>query len=426
MGVGKNQPTVAALTVVALFGGAFIGTLGTDSASANPLFAAVPAVPPPPRGDDAFYIPPSPLPDGKPGDVIRSRNVGTTLSLARVTQLMYLSTSNQGKRVAVTGVLYTPLSQKAGAGNALVVHTPGTRGVGDHCAPSKQPNLENANPASGDYASPEYGQLLEKGISVVVTDYEGQGTPGLSPYLVGRPEGYAGLDALRAVQRLEGSGVSAESPVGISGYSQGGQGAGWAAELQPAYAPELNLKGALVGGPVADMNRFVDHANGNATAGSGFALAGALVGLPFAFPELDVESRLTAEGKKEIERLRATCYMEYFLGFGTTTTAELTEPDVLTDPQWRRRFAESKLGTKVPGAPAYIYHGKADTIVPFELGATLYRDWCALGASATFEAIPGVEHLSGIWLGPPNGIRWLADRLAGVESPTGCREVGRG
>lgn len=82
-----------------------------------------------------------------------------------------------------------------------------------------------------------------------------------------------------------------------------------------------------------------------------------------------------------------------------------------------------KLGTKAPGAPAYIYHGEADTIVPFDLGATLYRAWCALGVSATFEAIPGRDHV-GIWLGPPKGIRWLTDQVAGVESPMGCREVG--
>ena len=419
---------VTAVAVVALLGSTFIGTVGAHAASANPLFTAVPAVPAPPTPDDAFYIPPSPLPDGKPGDVIRSRSVATTLYLARVTQLMYLSTSNQGERVAVTGVLYTPLNQKPGTSNPLVVHTPGTRGVGHHCAPSKQANLQNANPASGDYSSTEYGQFLEKGISVVVTDYQGQGTPGLSPYLVGRPEGYNGLDALRAVQRLKGSGVSAESPVGISGYSQGGQAAGWAAELQPAYAPELNLKGALVGGAVTDMNGLVDHVNGNVTAGTGFGLAAALIGLPFAFPELqdEVDKRLTAEGKQAIKRLANSCYMEYFLGFGTTTTADLTEPDVLTDTQWRRRFAESKLGTKAPRAPAYIYHGKADTVVPFDMGAGLYRDWCALGASATFEAIPGLEHIGGIWLGPPNGIRWLADRLAGGEAPSGCHEVAPG
>lgn len=59
--------------------------------------------------------------------------------------------------------------------------------------------------------------------------------------MVGRPEGYAGLDAVRAAQRLPDTEITEDSPGGIVGYSQGGQAAGWTAELQPEYAPELNL-----------------------------------------------------------------------------------------------------------------------------------------------------------------------------------------
>ena len=81
------------------------------------------------------------------------------------------------------------------------------------------------NPGSPDYASAEYQQFLARGISVVVTDYAGQGTPGDPAYLVGRSAGRNVLDALRAAERIEGSGLSPDSPVGISGYSQGGQAA---------------------------------------------------------------------------------------------------------------------------------------------------------------------------------------------------------
>jgi hypothetical protein len=181
-----------------------LGPIVGRGASAGEPFASVPAVPAPPMGEDAFYAPPAPVPDGRPGDLIRHRDVATTFYSAHVTQIMYLSTGNQGERTVVTGLLLTPSSQKPGNANPLVVHTPGTRGLGDHCAPSRQANLKQANPASGDYAGPEYSQLLDKGISVVVTDYAGQGTPGDSAYLMGRPEGYNGLDALRAAERLEG------------------------------------------------------------------------------------------------------------------------------------------------------------------------------------------------------------------------------
>src|SRR5207253_2866737 len=84
-------------------------------------------------------------------------------------------------------------------------------------------------------------------------------------YLVGESEGRNGLDALRAAERIAGSGVSVNSPVGISGYSQGGQAAAWAAELQPSYAPEQHLQGVLAGGTPTDMLLEVNHLNGNPT-----------------------------------------------------------------------------------------------------------------------------------------------------------------
>nr|WP_246203450.1 lipase family protein [Streptomyces tailanensis] len=244
-------------------------------------------------------------------------------------------------------------------------------------------------------------------------------------YLVGRPEGYAVLDALRAAQRIDGSGVSERSPVGISGYSQGGQAAGWAAELLGDYAPELRLKGVLAGGVPTDMLTEVNHLNGNPTAGAGFAVA-ALVGLDHAHPELGLAARLTPEGEQAVERVENSCVFEDYLTFGTLTTGDVTQPDVLADPRWQKRFAESRLGTRKPAAPAYVYHGTSDTLVPFSQGSRLYHDWCARGQSVQFEALSGVDHVPGIVLGPPRGVEWLVVRLNGGTTPEGCNEVGLG
>lgn len=56
--------------------------------------------------------------------------------------------------------------------------------------------------------------------------------------------------------------------------------------------------------------------------------------------------------------------------------------------------------------------------------AELYHDWCAHGASVQYEAIPGLEHLSGYVVGSLLGIQWLADRVQGAQAEAGCREVG--
>ncbi|MEB3371330.1 lipase family protein [Saccharopolyspora mangrovi] len=397
--------------------------VGGGVASAGLPTPPVPALPAPPLSDDVFYVPPSPLPDGKPGDVIRTRDVPlSSYPDARVQQIMYLSTDIHDKLVPVTGMLLTPLLQKPGNDNPLVVHTPGTRGLDDRCAPSKQANPLQANPGSPEYAMPEYQQLLARGISVVVTDYEGQGTPGDPSYLVGQSEGRNGLDALRAAEHIKGSGVSPDSPVGISGYSQGGQAAAWAAELQPTYAPEQHLKAVLAGGTPTDMLLEVNHLNGNPTAGAGFALA-SLVGLNHGKPELDLDSKLTPEGKQILDQVKQSCVVELFAGFGTTTVGQVTNPDVLSDPAWQNAYRASQLGTKKPGAPAYLYHGTADNIVPIAQAEMLYHDWCTQGASVQYETIPATEHISANILGSQRGVQWLADRVEGAQTIAGCHEV---
>ncbi|MEU0312897.1 lipase family protein [Nocardioides sp. NPDC006273] len=411
----------AAGTSVALLAAATL-TVAGGPAAADPrtLLDPLPALV---TADDAFYVPPTPLPDGKPGDLIRAEDIALSTYLnARAQKVMYLSTNNRGKHVAVTGLLLTPLNQQAGNNNPLVVHTPGTRGLADRCAPSKQADLLTLNPTSPEYAMAEYLQFLLKGISVIVSDYLGAGTPDLPEYLVGRSEGYNGLDALRAAMQVPGSGVSRTSPVGISGYSQGGQAAGWAAELQPSYAPELRLEGVLAGGVPTDVLAVVNHLNGN-PIGSGVPLA-ALIGLDAANPELGLDDRLTPRGRQVVEQVENSCYPELIAAFGTTTVADVSEPDVLADPRWQKRFTESLLGTAAPGAPAYIVHGSLDIIVPFDQGSHLYHEWCRLGADVIFESTPAVDHVSTSVVGMTNGVNWLADRLHDVEADQGCHEVG--
>ncbi|MFI5627744.1 lipase family protein [Nocardioides sp. NPDC051685] len=392
---------------------AFIVTMTPASASLSPL-------PDLALTQSDFYVPPSPLPQGLPGDLVKSESITASLyPEARATRIMYLSRSARGATVAVTGVLLTPLTQQPGENNPVVVHAPGTRGLGDQCAPSKQTDLSTLNATSADYSTSEHHRFLENGVSVVITDYVGQGTPGLPEYLVGPSEGRNVLDALRAAQQVEGAGLSQQSPVGISGYSQGGQAAGWAAELQPSYAPELDLRGVLAGGVPTDMWVEVNHLSGN-PVGSGFAIA-TLVGLDTAYPDLALASRLTADGQAAVDRVKESCFVEGATAFGTMSISEVTTPDVLTDVNWQHAYQRSLLGTRDPGAAAYVYHGTTDTVVPFAQGQELYAGWCSHGADVTFERIDGIEHVVGAAFTTPTGIAWLTDRLHGEPADPGCR-----
>ena len=62
-----------------------------------------------------------------------------------------------------------------------------------------------SNPAHGyiNYAYPLLQRWLKAGYAVVRTDYEGLGTPGAHPYLIGASEGRAMLDMVRAARKLD-------------------------------------------------------------------------------------------------------------------------------------------------------------------------------------------------------------------------------
>jgi pimeloyl-ACP methyl ester carboxylesterase len=386
------------------------------------LLGGVLATPPQTYADstgDGFYEPPDPLPPGQPGDVIRSRPVVAPAfpGAAGVWHILYRSSDINGMPIAVSGTVLVPRASTAGV-RPVVVVTPSTRGTPDKCAPSKQYQGSSASPEGPDYEVPIVTQLLARGIVVAVTDYQGQGTPGLTSYLVGRPEGYAGLDAARAAGRLPGTGLTKGGPVGIAGYSQGGQAAGWAAQLQPEYAPELNLVGVALGGVPADMNVEVDFLFAN--TGAFFAL-GAISGLDFAYPELALDEKyLTARGVEVMHEIREVDCWEALKKWDGVSTSELTRPDVLTVPAWRQRFATSRLGTRPLPAPAYLYHGTADDLVPLSQFELLRGAWCGQSQAVELQEFPGMNHVQALQAGTVPAVQWLADRFAGRPAPDTC------
>ena len=101
-----------------------------------------------------------------------------------------------------------------------------------------------------NYAYPLLQRWLKAGYAVVRTDYEGLGTPGEHPYLIGRSEGYSMLDMVRAARKLD---KHLGKQVIISGHSQGGQSALFAASLAPKWTPELKVRGTVALAPVSHL-----------------------------------------------------------------------------------------------------------------------------------------------------------------------------
>lgn len=379
---------------------------------------------PPFPSDDPFYTPPSPLPAGTPGAVVSSRPA--TFSLDPVghapvpgvtsTQILYRSTDALGAPVAVSGTVLVPTAPWSGGGTRpLVTYAVGTRGVGDDCAPSYTLTQ------GADYEGLFIKSLLDQGWAVVVSDYQGLGTPGIHTYMVGPAQGRAVLDAARAAQRLPGTGLSSSSPVGIMGYSQGGSGAGWAAQLAGTYAPELKVKGTVAGGVPGDLGATAEFLDGSPFVA--LALLASL-GLDSAYPELDLESYLNARGQELVQTSQDLCLVDVD-GFATLIDTAFSRIDdyVTTSPldtaPWQARLAGTKLGGTKPSAPVFQFHGAVDEIVPFGQAADLRRTWCNKGATVTWTVLPA-EHLTGLVEGAPLGVTWLSARFAGLPTFGNC------
>jgi len=389
------------------------------------LVVAAPAVAtadetPPVPSLDAFYTPPSPLPAGAPGDVIRSRQVDwhpepfrVFPAPVRTYQVLYRSTSATDSADAVSGTVLVPPTPWTGQGpRPVVAYAMGTQGLADECAPSY--HLRNGDEVEIAFLV----QSMLKGWAVAITDYEGLGTPGRHTYAVGRSAGRALLDVARAATRLPQAGLDPRAPIGAFGYSQGGQAAGFAGELQPAYAPELNLVGVAEGGVPADLNEVAEFNDGN--LGSSLVL-GAASGYSAAYPELPLAEFLNARGREVLAKVENSCVVELALAAPFTRLNDLTtRPDLIKDASWQARLGQNTLGTVRPGAPVYLYHGTLDELIPYSTARNLKSRYCGLGVDLQWTALPLAGHIGAISLWGGNALNWLGDRFAGKRTTPNC------
>ncbi|WP_042938240.1 lipase family protein [Rhodococcus sp. AW25M09] len=393
-----------------------------------------------------FYIPPSPLPAGSPGDVLRSEPSNLALSVPGIggplpgaaTRIMYRSNDSNDAANAVTGTYIDPAAEWTGPGaRPLVVLAPGTQGQGDQCAPSKMlNNLITYTPPLGfmvEYEVLAAYSLLSQGYGVVITDYEGLGTPGAHTYVNRASEAHAVLDAARAAQKLQGTKISADGPVAAYGYSQGGGAAAAAAELAGEYAPEMNLVGTYAGAPPADLKQTLEQVDGTILTGViGYTLNGLLNSDPDLQPIVD--GNINDAGKAMLNLVADQCVGETILNVGLHRTNEYTktgEPlSVVLDrlPRAQEILAKNKIGERTPNAPVLIQSGTSDDIVPHGQAVGLAGDWCGKGATVQLSAaqvpaiVPGsgAGHLIPDILGLGEAQNWIKDRFYGVPAPSNC------
>ena len=161
-----------------------------------------------------FYAAPSPLPDGPPGTIIRSEVIDGFHPGATAYRVLYTSTGYDGRPAAVSGLIVVPDGEPPARGRRVIAYTHGTVGVASRCGPSLVAGPQQPLFFEGGAA------LLDAGYVVAAPDYQGLGTRGPHPYLVGDSEAKNTLDAVRAARNLPEAEASRD--FAVWGHSQGG------------------------------------------------------------------------------------------------------------------------------------------------------------------------------------------------------------
>ncbi|MDO9354558.1 MAG: lipase family protein [Solirubrobacteraceae bacterium] len=406
-------------TAATLAGLAFVAVSPvTASAATSPAIDWNVNAPTPNADADPFYTPPSTIPTGNPGDIIRARvaNAGppTARSLAKAWQVMYLSTDALGNPNVVTGTIMVP---KNGASTApLVTIAPGTTGPAFRCTVSRFIN------SGAFYEQPAVNDMLKAGYAVAVTDYEGYHENPKTTYVAGRSMGAAVLNISRAATRLPEAGLSPTPKLAIRGYSQGGGAAMWAGQMAPTYAPELNIVGIAGGGVPANLALVAASLQGQPAFGF---LLNAMIGLDNAYPELVLDDFLTDVGKSTIANMVAgDCTIELLIGYENKKIDDYaTESPFSTAPWLDRIDPENKLGATKINVPVFQYHANNDPIVSPRGAANLRKAYCALGVDLQWKEFDGTGHITTVARGNADVAAFIAARFRGATTAPNCSAI---
>ena len=273
-----------------------------------------------PSGD--FYAIPDPLPAGPPGSPIWAEPVAAPPG-ALAWRILYHSRTIHDEDIAVSGLVVAPDREPPAGGFPVVAYAHGTTGLADPCAPSKAARpLADGDEAAGDLPLPP---LWEDGYVVVATDYEGLGTPGRHPYIVGGSEGRGVLDSIRAARALPEA--HAGDRAVVVGISQGGHAALFTGELADTYAPDAGLLGVVALAPGAELAQAAMLLLGDESV-VGFAVAiGA--GFDAAYPVVRLEDILTPKALAAIDVVDTGCIDDILATYAgpVEETLRLAGPD---------------------------------------------------------------------------------------------------
>jgi pimeloyl-ACP methyl ester carboxylesterase len=403
---------VAAAVVLAACSSSSKSSAGGTHPSPLPPPSTTTTIVPVPKGLPSFYSFSLPIPT-KPGTLIKSAQIAAPNVKGKVYRVLYTSTTVDDKPTPVTGLVFVPKSAAPAGGYPVVSWGHGTNGMADSCAPSLSP----------DDAVPLINMLLDKGWEVTASDYQGEGTPGLLPYIAGVSAARNTIDIVRAARNLKLA--DASDNYVVWGHSEGGQTAMFTLNIGPTYAPELHMRGVVAGAPPSQFFAIYSFLK---TSPFRYYLLMAAGGLNAAYGDTaaPLDQVLTPTGVAMVPDLDKGCANYLSDKYGNVDIAKVTKADPFTIPAWKKLLAANDPGTFTAKStvPLLIIQGGNDEQIPVASTLLLANHLCSLHQDLERWVYPGQSHAGVIGPSAADMARWITDRFAGAANPDPHKPTG--
>jgi pimeloyl-ACP methyl ester carboxylesterase len=237
-----------------------------------------------------------------------------------------------------------------------------------------------------------------------MADFEGLGVKGNNSYLVGEVEGRNVLDSARALKSFPD--VTVNPKMLLAGQSQGGHAALWAGQLQPSYAPDVDIIGVVGQAPATDLAAmFLDVTGPNARGGIVSLLLMAADAYTKQYPDVTIKQVLTSRGRGSLRNVvNKLCLVPAIIGTQLAKPSDLIQPNSLD-------ALKPAVDKNIPGStftmPVFLAQGDADIVVLPTISQAYAAKLCAAGVNLTFKTYPGVGHFDVVGASDQDVLAWM-------------------
>ena len=387
--------------------------VGVALCNVPPIAGASESGSPAPKGLPAFYSVPAKWPSTRPGTLLKFERVSVSGLDGTAYRVMYVSQGDGGKPVPVTGYVVVPATTAPAGGWPVVAWSHGTDGMADMCAPS-------LSIGHSDLSAADINQFLERGWAFAASDYQGEGTPGLLPYIVGASAAEDTVNVVRAAHHVPGAHTSSNWV--DWGHSEGGQTAMFVDNIGAGYGSDLHLKGVVAGAPPSQFSLIYSFLK---TSPYAYYLLMVAAGYNAYYGDAaaPLNAILTPKAVSLLTALRTSCTSKIaaevapYVASKDFTSLEKVDP--FMNKEWKKLLVQNDPGqfTKSSVTPLLIIHGGADEQIPTVSSQVLYTQLCKLGQDVSRWVYPGQSHAGVIAVSANDMLEWIADRFAGDPTP---------